>query len=307
MEKKYHGVIPPIITPILPDETVDEEGFKQLIDYCIGGGLQGIFVCGSNGECMALTQKERNHAIKVAVDQIGDRVPLMVGVMDTSTQRVIDNVKAAEDLGAKCAVVTPVFYDRHTSQDETVRHMEAILQNSNIDLMLYNIPLFTGQKLTGKTMIEVAKLDKRVVGLKDTGGDFAQFATALEELRDDPDFSVLQGNTALGMVSLGMGADGYVPAMSTAFPKMFAMSYEEGKSGDPAVIKKYNALVRETSKILGMSKNGTAAAKYAISLRGFTSKQVIRPQDVTTPEDEAKIKAKMAEIDEKLKDLGLFY
>ncbi len=307
MAKKYYGVIPPIITPILKDETVDEEGFRKLIDYCIGGGLQGIFVCGSNGECMALTQAERNRAIKIAVDQIGDRVPLMVGVMDTSTKRVIDNVKAAEDLGAKCAVVTPVFYDRHTSQDETVRHMEDILKETNIDLMLYNIPLFTGQKLTGKTMIEVAKLDKKVVGLKDTGGDFAQFATALEELRDDPDFSVLQGNTALGMVSLGMGADGYVPAMATAFPKMFAMSYEEGKSGDPAVIKKYNALVRETSKILGMSKNGTAAAKYAISLRGFSSKQVIRPQDVTTPEDEAKIKAKMAEIDEKLKDLGLFY
>ncbi len=128
MKKKYYGVIPPIITPILPDETVDEEGFRRLLDYCIDGGLHGIFVAGTNGETLALTQKERDRAIRIAVEHINGRVPVMAGVMDTSTRRVIDNVKAAEQAGATCCVVTPIFYDRHTSQDETVRHFEQILR-----------------------------------------------------------------------------------------------------------------------------------------------------------------------------------
>ncbi len=98
MNKKYYGVIPPVITPITPNEDVDEEGFRQLIDYCIDGGLHGLFVAGSNGECMALTQKERNHAIRIMLDQTRGRVPVLAGVMDSSTRRVIDNIKALEQM-----------------------------------------------------------------------------------------------------------------------------------------------------------------------------------------------------------------
>ena len=109
MKKKYYGVVPPVITPITEKETVDEEGFRQLIDYCIDGGLHGLFVAGSNGECMALTQAERNNAIRIMLDQAKGRVPVMAGVMDTSTRRVIDNIKALEQMGGTCAVVTPIF------------------------------------------------------------------------------------------------------------------------------------------------------------------------------------------------------
>ena len=304
MEKKYFGVIPPIITPVTEKETVDEDGFRKLIDYCIDGGLHGLFVAGSNGECMALTQKERNNAIRIMLDQVKGRVPVMAGVMDTSTRRVIDNIKELEQMGGTCAVVTPVFYDRHTSQDETVRHFEQILKETNIDLVLYNIPLFTGQKLTGATALKIAALDERVAGYKDSGGSFADFMPVVEKHKDTP-FSVLQGVTALGMASMLMGADGFVPAMAAAFPKLFAASYEAGKNKDCELAYKFNCLIRETSKILGMTKNATAAAKYAVSLRGFTRKEVIMPQDVTTPEEEALIRAKMAEIDAMAAEMGI--
>lgn len=304
MEKKYFGVIPPIITPITEKETVDEEGFRKLIDYCIDGGLHGLFVAGSNGECMALTQKERNNAIRIMLDQAKGRVPVLAGVMDTSTRRVIDNIKELEQMGGTCAVVTPVFYDRHTSQDETVRHMEQILKETNIDLVLYNIPLFTGQKLTGATALKIAALDPRVAGYKDSGGSFVDFVPVLEEHRDSP-FCVLQGQTALAMASMLMGADGFVPAMATAFPQLFVAAYEAGKSKDCDEAWKYNKLIRETSKILGMTKNATAAAKYAVSLRGFTRKEVIMPQDTISPAEEETIRRKVAEIDAMVADLGI--
>lgn len=304
MNKKYYGVIPPIITPITEKETVDEDGFRQLIDYCIDGGLHGLFVAGSNGECMALTQKERNNAIRIMLDQVNGRVPVLAGVMDTSTRRVIDNIKALEQMGGTCAVVTPVFYDRHTSQDETVRHFEQILKETNIDLVLYNIPLFTGQKLTGATALKIAALDDRVAGYKDSGGSFPDFIPVLEKHRDTP-FCVLQGVTALAMASVLLGADGFVPAMATAFPQLFAASYEAAKNKDCDAAWKYNCLIRETSKILGMTKNATAAAKYAVSLRGFTRKEVIMPQDAISPAEEDAIRNKVAEIDQMVAELGI--
>jgi 4-hydroxy-tetrahydrodipicolinate synthase len=295
MNKKYYGVIPPIITPVDTHENVDETGFRSLIDHCIDGGLHGIFVAGSNGECMALTQKERDNAIRIAVDQSGSRVPVMAGVMDSSTRRVIDNIKKLEQLGGKCAVITSIFYARHTSQNETFRHFEQISKETNIDLMVYNIPMFTNLDLTVNTMKEIAKLD-RVVGIKDSSGNFAAFQQLLTHFAGT-DFSVLQGTTAYAMVSMLLGADGFVPSIAPVFPQLFVEAFEAGRSNNLELAMKYDVLLRETSKILGMTKNATSANKFAISTLGYTDKRVIAPQDSILPEEENNIVAKIAEVE----------
>ncbi len=296
MKKKYHGIIPPIITPVDEKENLDEQGFRALLDYCIDGGLHGIFVAGTNGETMALTQAERNRTIKVTLDQVNGRVPVIAGVMDSSTRRVIENIKALEDIGGTCAAVTSIFYARHTSQDETVRHFERILNETNVDLFIYNIPPFTGLKLNATTVLKIATLDDRVAGYKDSSGAYGDFVQVLSVYKGTP-FSVLQGVTPQALSSVLLGADGFVPALAPCFPQMFASAYEAARDKNIELTWKYNELIRESSKILGMSKNSTAAAKYAISLRGFTDKRVIWPQDFTLPEDEGKIKEKVAEVD----------
>ncbi len=296
MNKKYYGVIPPIITPVDARENVDEEGFRKLIDHCMDGGLHGIFVAGSNGECMALTQKERDNAIRIAVEQCGDRVPVMAGVMDTSTRRVIENIKKLEQLGGTCAVVTSIFYARHTSQDETIRHFEQISRETNVDVMIYNIPMFTNLKLTVNAMQEIAKFD-RVVGIKDSSGDFAAFQQLMTHFAGK-DFAMLQGTTAYAMVSMLLGSDGFVPSIAPVFPELFVEAFEAGRSGDIGLAMKYDVLLRETSKILGMTKNATSANKFAISTLGYTDKRVIAPQDSILPEEEKKIIAKIAEVHE---------
>ena len=296
MNKKYYGIIPPIITPVDERENVDEEGFRKLIDHCMDGGLHGIFVAGSNGECMALTQKERDNAIRIAVEQCGDRVPVMAGVMDTSTRRVIENIKKLEQLGGTCAVVTSIFYARHTSQDETVRHFEQISRETNVDVMIYNIPMFTNLKLTVNAMQEIAKFD-RVVGIEDSSGDFAAFQQLMTHFAGK-DFAMLQGTTAYAMVSMLLGSDGFVPSIAPVFPELFVEAFEAGRSGDIGLAMKYDVLLRETSKILGMTKNATSANKFAISTLGYTDKRVIAPQDSILPEEEKKIIAKIAEVHE---------
>jgi len=295
--KKYHGIIPPIITPVDEKENIDEQGFRQLIDYCIKGGLHGIFVAGTNGETMALTQVERDRAIRIALDQANNRVPVIAGVMDSSTRRVIENIKSLEDMGGTCAAVTPIFYARHTSQNETIRHFEKILKETNVDLVIYDIPPFTGLKLNAATVIEIAKLDKRVVAFKDSSGAYADFIQVMSAYKDTP-FSVMQGMTPQALSSVLLGADGFVPALAPCFPEMFVDAYEVARNKNVELTGKYNELIRESSKILGMSKNATAAAKYAISLLGFTDKRVIFPQDTINLAEEENIKVKFKEVKE---------
>lgn len=292
--KKYHGVIPPIITPVDEREDVDEQGFRALIEHCLTGGLHSIFVAGTNGETMALTQTQRDRAIRIAADQCAGRVPVMCGVMDTSTRRVIDNIKRLSDLGGDCAVITSIFYARHTSQSETIRHFEQIARETDIDLVVYNIPPFTGLKLAPETVLEICKMDK-VKAYKDSSGAFGEFLTILRQL-ENSEVSVLQGLNPYFITSMLLGADGIVPAAAPLFPEIYVEAYETGLKGDIAQGKKYEKILAEIGKMLAMSKSVTAVNKFAISTLGFTDKRVIAPQDTISPEEEARVLKQIEKI-----------
>ncbi|MBE6907377.1 dihydrodipicolinate synthase family protein [Marasmitruncus massiliensis] len=296
MSKNIIGVIPPIITPVDEQERVDEKALRLLIDHCIENGIHGIFVAGSNGECLALTQQERDRAIKIALDQVGGRVPLIAGVMDASTPRVIENIKRFEDMGGEVAVVTPVFYARHATQDETVRHFEEISKATSAKLMIYNIPPFTGQLLKAETVFKIAKIDK-VIGYKDTSGNFPDFLKCLRYFKGT-DFLLHQGATNLALPSLLLGADGYIPSLAPLFPRPYIELYNAGIRGDIEQAKKWAYIVDETCKIYPMAKSQTASTKYAISKLGFLDKRVIRPTEPITAEEERNIDRKLDELKE---------
>ena len=298
MSKEIIGVIPPIITPIDEHEKVDEKGLRLLIDHCIEHGIHGIFVCGSNGECMSLTQEQRDRAIKIALDECAGRVPVIAGCMDSSTQRVIENIKRLEDMGGRTAVVTPVFYARHATQEETVRHFEEISKQTSADLMIYNIPPFTGQNLTADTIIKISQIDK-VIGVKDTSGNFPAFIKLLNHFRGT-DFLVHQGATNLAVPSMLMGADGYIPSLAPLFPKAHLKLYEYGKAGDIENTIKWGAIVDEICKLYPMAKSQTASTKYAMSKLGFVDKRVCQPTEPITADEMKRIDAHIEKLREYL-------
>ena len=296
MSKEIIGVIPPIITPIDEHEKVDEKGLRLLIDHCIEHGIHGIFVCGSNGECMSLTQEQRDRSIKIALDECAGRVPVIAGCMDSSTQRVIENIKRLEDMGGRTAVVTPVFYARHATQEETVRHFEEISKHTSADLMIYNIPPFTGQNLTADTIIKISQIDK-VIGVKDTSGNFPAFIKLLNHFRGT-DFLVHQGATNLAVPSMLMGADGYIPSLAPLFPKAHLKLYEYGRAGDIENTIKWGAIVDEICKLYPMAKSQTASTKYAMSKLGLVDKRVCQPTEPITADEMKRIDAHIEKLRE---------
>lgn len=290
---KYFGVIPPIVTPVDAYEHVDESALRKVVQRCKETGLHGVFVAGSNGECMALTQKERNRAIRIVLDEAGTDYPVMCGVMDSSTQRVIENIKALEDMGGSVAVVTPIFYARHATPEETLIHFEEILKHTSLDLMIYNIPMFTGCKLSAKSIIGIAELSPRVVGVKDTCGDFPQFIQLLRRFKNTS-FSVLQGATNLAAASMLLGADGYVPSLAPVFPVPHLKVYEHGKQGEIEKTMEWNDVLMDVCRLYPLARSQTASTKYAMSKLGFMDPRVIRPSEPITQEEREKIDVFMA-------------
>lgn len=294
MAKKYYGIIPPVVTPVDERERVDEAGFRQLLRHCIRVGLHGVFVAGTNGESLALTQRERDRAIAIALEECAGRIPVLCGVMDSGTGRVIDNIKRLEQMGGTAAVVTPVFYAKHAASGEFLRHFEAISKNTTCDLFLYNIPPYTGATLKPSDVYQIAEMD-HVVGYKDSGGNFGEFSQCLQHF-SGTDFVLLQGSSVLGGASMLAGADGMIPSLAPAFPEIYLGVYEAGKAGDVEAVGRYNRLLYQAQSLLGMSRSGLAANKYVLSLLGFHSPRVLAPTEPVTPAEGEMIRQKAMQI-----------
>jgi len=297
LKQKIYGVVPPIATPIDEHEHVDEKALRALIDYCIEKGLHAIFVCGTNGECLALSQKERNRAIRITLDHVAGRVPVLAGCMDTSTERVIDNIKAFEDMGGQTVVVTPEFYSRHAVPTETIRHFERIASRTEADIFIYNIPPFTGYTIPPKSIFEIATFD-HVVGYKDTSGQFGDFVRCLNHFKGT-DFMLFQGMTQLAGVSVLLGADGFIPNIGPVVPELCLKVYEYGKTGDIEKMKAYNELLIEAQDSLNYAKYAIAGCKAAYAALGFMDERMCSPSEPVTPEQKEKILSALRVVEEK--------
>ncbi|MCI8803393.1 MAG: dihydrodipicolinate synthase family protein [Oscillibacter sp.] len=301
MKQKIQGVIPPISTPIDRYERVDEKALRKLVDHCIDSGLHGIFVCGTNGECLGLRQEERNRAIQIALDQAAGRVPVLAGCMDTSTERVIDNIKAFEQMGGQTAVVTAEFYSRHSTPEETVRHFEKIAERTEADIFIYNIPPFTGTAISVKSVFRIAEFD-HVVGYKDTSGSFGDFLRCLHHFKGT-DFMLFQGMTQLAGVSMLLGADGCIPNIAPVVPELCLELCDCAKRRDIERTMVYSALLQEAQDAFSSASYGIAACKAAYSALGFMDQRMCAPSEPVTEEQKAKILAALRAVEEKWKAL----
>ena len=298
MKQKFFGIVPPISTPVDENERVDEKALRLLVDRCIEKGLQGIFVAGTNGECLALRQEERNRAIKIALDEAAGRVPVMAGCMDTSSERVIDNIKAAEQMGIETVVVTPEFYARHNTADETIRHFEKVASRTEADIFIYNIPPFTGYTIPADSVFKIAEFD-HIVGYKDTSGQFGEFMRCLEHFKGT-DFMLFQGMTQYAGLSILLGADGCIPNIGPVVPELCLKVYEYAKKRDIDKMMAYNSLLLEAQRSLTIAKYGIAGCKAVESeLFGFMSDRMCAPAEPVTADQRARITAAIKSVEER--------
>ena len=210
------GIVCPLVTPLTADGRLDERVFRSLIDALVPD-LDGLFVLGSSGELTWLPDDVAQRVARVAVDQIGGRIPVYVGVGDTGLARTLARAERLAATGADYLVVAAPFYYHVAAEARVVEHFVAVADRAAAPVVLYNIPQNTHLPLTPSVVGRLAE-HPNVVGIKDSAGDWFAFERFLA-LRSDG-FSVLQGRERLAAISLWSGADGVISSMANVAPRL---------------------------------------------------------------------------------------
>lgn len=282
-----HGIIPPVVTPMKPNEDVDFDRLRSHIDHLIGKGVHGIFVLGTTGECCSLDEREKQEIIATAVSHVNERVPVFAGTGAETTRESIRVTKMAEKEGVDgVSVITPYFI--MPNQQEIFDHYRRIAEQTALPIVLYSNPATCGGlKIDPETVARLAEI-RTIRGIKDSSGDMQNF---IETVRMVPkDFAVLIGRDTLICASLMFGGKGAVPASSNIAPDYCVQIYEAFRRGDIEAAKAAQAKLSPVRISLTL---GTAPGpvKVAMRLIGQSVGPSRSPLGPLTPANEEKMKA----------------
>jgi len=228
------GIIPPMATPLLDPDTLDVEGVGCLIEHILSGGPSGLFIMGTTGEGPSLGHRLRRELIEQTCRIVAGRVPVLVGVTDTSLVESLSLVARAADSGAAAIVVThPSYFP--VSQADILEYLKRLAAESPLPAFLYNIPSHTKLAFTRETVRAAADVPG-IVGIKDSSGDIENFRRFQAALAGKPDFTLLVGPDKLTARAVAMGAHGGVNSGANLFPKLYVSLYEAARDGDQATV-----------------------------------------------------------------------
>ncbi len=273
METKIKGIIPPLVTPLRDGETVDPDALRQLISFLIAKRVHGVFALGSTGEFPALTDVQKRIVMETIIDSARRTVPVLIGITEPGTQRVLQWLRCPEASGASAFVVAPPYYFRHSDQ-ELISHFLTIADQSPIPLILYNIPQTT-QNFLSLTVIQTLADHPNIIGIKDSTGDMSFFSRLTDALSDRP-FTVLQGDDHLVALSLIRGASGAINSSSNPVPEWFVALYDAVTHSQWQTALKFQRKIDELVGLLE-SLSFLPALKAGLTLRGIPVGAVTAP------------------------------
>jgi 4-hydroxy-tetrahydrodipicolinate synthase len=262
---KLRGIIPPVVTPMNPDESVDFDGLRRHIDHMIRAGVHGIFVLGTTGEFYALDESEKQRVVAEAMAHVGGRLPVYAGTGAETTREVVRLTKMVEKEGvAGVSVITPYFIK--PTQAEMFDHFRRVAECSSVPVVLYNNPATcAGLSIEPETVSRLAELPG-VIGIKDSSGDLQN---TIEIIRGTPreKFAVLNGRDTLIFAALTAGAQGAIPASCNIAPELCVGIYESFVKGDIPAAQQYQTRLHPVRMAMALG-TGNGAVKEAMALLG---------------------------------------
>lgn len=271
---KLQGVIVPLVTPLNPDESLDEDSLSRLIEHVIGGGVNGVFVLGTSGECATLEDEVKTHLVRGAIERIEGRGLVLAGAIEPSTHRTVTLAQRWAALGVDAVVIAPPYYYRYT-QAELIMHCRTVAQAVDIPVVLYDNPEMFNHFLTPDT-VDILADEPNIIGLKDSAGDMARFQAFLLRRDKQQGFTVCMGAEELAALGMVRGADALVLGMANPAPRLCAELYEAAKAGD---LSRAWDLQRKVSELRTLQTNGywLACLKNAMSQLGLCGPTVTAP------------------------------
>lgn len=216
MEKQilFTGSGVALITPMHPDGSVNYDKLSELVDWHIQNGTDALFVCCTTGEAPTLSSPEHLEALRVAIDRVAGRIPVIAGTGSNDTAHCIDMCRVAQRMGADGLLLVTPYYNK-TSQRGLIAHYTRVASATDLPMILYNVPSRTGVNIQPETAVTLYNTIDNVVGLKQANGDLSSVA-AIAAACDLPIYS---GNDDQIVPILSLGGKGVISALANVAPR----------------------------------------------------------------------------------------
>lgn len=280
------GSLVALITPMNQDGSINYEQLRDLIDWHIENGTDGIVAVGTTGESATLPVEEHLSVIEATVKYVNKRVPVIAGTGANNTVEAIALSKAAEQAGADYTLSVVPYYNK-PSQEGIYQHFKAIAEATSIPMVIYNVPGRTVVSMSNDTILRLAEIPN-IVGVKEASGNIGNNIELINSVPEG--FAVFSGDDPTGLPFMLCGGHGVVTVAANVAPKLFADMCRAALEGDIATARRLNEQLIPIYNTM-FCEPSPAAPKWGLSLLGKCEPHVRLPLVALTEAGQAKVRA----------------
>ena len=286
----FSGALSALITPFR-DGAVDEKAFRDLIEWQIQAGVDGIVPCGSTGESATLTHSEHDQVVNIVIHQTRRRVPVVAGTGSNSTAEAIRLTASAREAGADGALLISPYYNKPT-QDGIFKHYKMIAAAVDLPLVVYNIPGRTASHITPETFARLSEI-RNIVAVKEASGSMDQVSDILRLCGDR--LTILSGDDALTVPMMALGGKGVVATVSNVMPRETHELAAAALAGDFARARELHYKLLPLVRAIFVETN-PIPVKQALAFMGKCTAEMRMPLTQMSPGPAEKLHAVMKEM-----------
>ena len=297
-----------MITPLSDRDELDVAGLEKLIEHILAGGVNGLFILGTTGEGPSLSYRLRRELIERVCKQVKHRVPVLVGITDTSFVESVNIARASAEFGADAVVLAPPYY-LPEAQPELQEYLDHLVPELSLPLYIYNMPALTKVHIELDT-VRRAIDNPRIIGLKDSSGDLNYFKGAADLIKQHrPDWPLLCGPEEKLLATLQLGGNGGVSGGANLFPKLYVKVVEAYRAGNLARAEELQKQIQRVSdsfyRIGKYSSSIIKGIKCVANTMGICNDFMAEPFHKFRAEERALVKARLEEIQAEIAKLNL--
>jgi 4-hydroxy-tetrahydrodipicolinate synthase len=280
-----------LVTPFLPDGSLDEPALRRLVQRQLEAGIDFLVPCGTTGESPVLSSTEHFRVVQIVLEEAKGKVPVMAGAGGNNTQRVREGIQQLETLGVDAILSVSPYYNKPT-QEGLYQHYRALAESTRLPILVYNVPGRTGCNVEPKTLLRLAAIPN-ILGVKEASGNVAQVDEILRLLPER--FRVLSGDDALTLALCALGAQGVISVVSNVVPQEMTALVRCANEGHLEGARRLHRKLLPLMQVLFIESNPipVKAALADLGLLGLAYRLPLVPPQ---PETHAKIRKVLEEL-----------
>jgi len=288
MALEIRGCGTALVTPFSRDGTIDVDALRRLVQFQLREGIDFLVPCGTTGETPTLEKEEYLGVIRVVVEEVGGKIPIIAGVGGNNTQHICELAKEVSLLGVQGILSVAPYYNKPT-QEGLFQHFKAIAESTNLPVILYNVPSRTSSNIEPATVARLSKISN-IVGIKEASGSIIQQMEVIHAV--EPGFAVLSGDDVFTFPLMSLGGVGVISVVSNEIPGemttlvrlLLEEKYREARKLNAKLLPLMQANFIETNPI---------PVKAALAMMGMIEEVYRLPLVPMKPENRARLEKEL--------------